>query len=140
MNYQIEMPRQSFDGLCMFLQQWAEIYAQPGAVVFKGSLRKRQKGPAGAVVRESAGIGDAKAISKRYDMACHALGRSRVRKNDAMLDLRDLVEEEMEALVFVADMAKLKPQQTRVMLRIKQELQEFLKLPAMVRLALAAKD
>lgn len=140
MNYQIEIPRQSFDGLCMFLQNWAEIYSQPGAVVFRGSLRQRTGSKGSAVVADPNGVGDAAAIAKRYDTASHALGRSRVTKTTAILDLRDLEDVEMEALDFVAKVAKLKPQQTQVMERIKRELREFRALPAMVRIALAAKD
>lgn len=140
MNYQIEIPRQSFDGLCMFLQNWTEIYSQPNAVVFRGSLRQKTGSKGSAVVSDSTGVGDAAAIAKRYDTARHALGRSRVTKAAAFLDLRDLEDVEMEALDFVSKVAKLKPQQTQVMERIKRELREFRALPAMVRIALAAKD
>lgn len=139
MNYQIEFPRKSFDGLCRFLQQWAEIYVQPGAVLFRGSIRMKFL-TAGAVVPESAGLGDAHDVAMRYDTARHALGRCKVGKQSAIVDLRDLDDDEMDALDFVARVAKLKPQQTQVMERMKRELRTFRALPAMVRIALAAKD
>ena len=142
MNYKIEIPRKSYDGLCAFLQQWGEIYSQPGAVVLRGSLRseRKKRGHASAVVRSTAGCGDAVAVALRYNTARCGLGRAKVLKTVAILDLRDLTEEEMDAMEFVSKVAMLKPQQIQVMVRIKDDLREFVKMPAMMRLAVAAQD
>jgi hypothetical protein len=141
MNYQIDIPRQTFDGLCAFLQNWGEVYSQPGAMVFKGTMRShRRHGKGSAFIHKDTGEGDANAVAIRFNTALCGLGRSSVRKNDAILDLRDLNEEEMDAMLFVTQNAVLKAQQTRAMNRVAKGIQEFMALPAMVRIALAAKD
>ena len=141
MNYKIEIPRKSYDGLCAFLQMWGDVYSVSGAVVLRGSLRsERKRGRGSAVVHSTAGCGDAGAIALRYNTARCGLGRAKVLKNVAILDLRDLTEAEMDAMEFVSKVAMLKPQQTQVVERIKFEVHEFLKMPAMMRLAVAAQD
>ena len=142
MNYKINIPRKTFDGLCSLLQHWGDVYAQPNAVVLRGSLRteRRKKGRASAIVHSSTGCGDASAVSKRYNAALLGLGRSKVMKNEALLDLRDLSEVEMDAMEFVAKVAMLLPQQQQVLVRVNKAVEEFLKMPAMLRLAIAAQD
>lgn len=139
-SYKISIPRQTYDGLVGFLQRWGKLYGMPGAVVFRGTLRSQSKKGCGAVVHQSVGVGDAAAISKRYNTATCGLGRALVKKTEAILDLRDLTEEEMDAMHFVAQVAMLKPQQERVMVRVTATITAFLALPAMMRLALAAAD
>jgi len=142
MNYKINIPRKTFDGLCSFLQHWGDVYAQPNAVVLRGSLRteRLKKGHASGVVNSNTGCGDAAAVSKRYTCALHGLGRSKVMMKEALLDLRDLGEEEMEAMEFVSKVALLLPQQQQVLVRVREALVEFRKMPAMLRLAIAAQD
>jgi len=142
MNYKIHIPRQSFDGLVSFLQHWGEIYSLPNAVVLRGSLRSERKtrGRASAVVHATAGCGSAQAVALRYNYARCGLGRSKVMADEALLDLRDLSDEEMEAMEFVGKVAMLLPQQTSVLQRINEAVVEFRKMPAMLRLAIAAQD
>jgi len=140
-NYRIEMTRQTFDGLCAFLNQWGAIYAIHGAVVLRASVRsERQDRRATSVVDNVTGIGDAASVSRRYNTALCGLGRSKVLKSRAILDLRDLTEEELDALVFVAQCAVLKKQQKRAVERIEAEAREFILLPAMMRIAVAAAE
>lgn len=134
MNYTIVIPRKTFDGLCRHLELWGGIYSAPGAVVFKGMMRN-EKGQGDAVSRN-----DACAVALRFNTARNGLGRCRVTKTEAFLDLRDLSEEEQDALLFVTKMAKLKPQQIQVLERFQQALLDWLKLPAMMRIAIAAAD
>lgn len=134
MNYTIDIPRKTFDGLCRHLQLWGQIYSAPGAVVLKGMMRN-ERGQGDAVSRH-----DAPAVALRFNTALNGLGRCRVTKAEAFLDLRDLSEEEQDALLFVTKLARLKPQQTKVLERFQQALIEWLKLPAMMRIAIAAAD
>jgi hypothetical protein len=143
MNYRIQIPRKTFNGLCAYLQHWGRIYSVPGAVVLKGMLRQeraKRVRVAGAVLQQRDGLGDASAIALRFNTACNGLGRCKVTSEEAILDLRDLSEEEQDALLFVSKVAALKPQQTQVMERFKRALVEWEKLPAMMRIALAAQD
>ena len=135
MNYTIDMPRKTFDGLCAYLQCWGGIYSIPGAVVLKGSIRQRGH-VAGAVAEDL----EADLIASSYNVALNSLGRCRTTKTQAFLDLRDLSEDEQNALTFVSRFARLKPQQTKVLVRFESTLSDFLNLPAMVRIALSAKE
>jgi hypothetical protein len=137
MEYRIEIPRTSFDGLCRFLQQWARIYSEPNAVVLRGSLRNPFGAVATSVMDSPTG---AAWLSAHYTQAANALGRSKVTKTTAVLDLRDLEDEETQAIGLVAHVALLRGPQTRVMDRLAKETAAFLALPDMVRIALAAVD
>lgn len=141
MNYRVQMTRNTFDGLCAFLNRWSTIYAMPGAVILRGSVRSERQGRrATAVVDTLTGLGDAASLAKRYNTALCGLGRSKVTKNYAVVDLRDLTELELDAILFVAKCAVLKPQQKKAVERIQKEMDEFLKMPAMMRIAIAAAD
>lgn len=133
-KYKIEIPRKTYDGLCAYMQQWGDVYRQPGAVVFRGMLRKQKYLNASAVASDVT----AQELCLRFTNTLHGLGRAKVRKNDAVLDLRDLSEEEVRDMVYVAAVAKLKAQQSACLVRIASELRLFQKLPDMVRIALAA--
>jgi hypothetical protein len=140
-KFRIDMTRKTFDGLCAFLNQWGTLYAMPGAVVLRASVRSERQGRrASGVVDSISGLGDAASVSKRYNVALCGLGRAKVMKNTAVVDLRDLTEAEIEAIVFVAQCAVLKASQQQAVERIEAEVTEFLKLPAMMRLAVAAVD
>lgn len=139
MNYHVSMTRKTFDGLCSYLQSWGQIYSQPGAVPLRGSFRSIRNGGS-AVVRGETTLGSALDVSRLFNTALCGLGRSRVLKNQATVDLRDLTEEEVEALAFVAKHVRLKAQQTKALTRILDALIEFVEMPAMLRLAIAAED
>jgi len=135
-NYKLIMPRKTFDGLCRYLQHWGQVYGRANAVVLRGSLQKSAtKIKIGAVATDV----EAGELSLTYTSALHALGRAKVETAEATIDLRDLSDKEGEALTYVYATAKLKEQQYRALDRLLVEITTFHKLPAMVRIALAAK-
>jgi len=142
MNYKIHIPRQSYDGLVSFLQRWGEIYSLPGAVVLRGTIRSEltTQCRGSAVVHATADCSDAQVVALHYNYARCALGRSKVMADEALLDLRDLSDEEIEAMEFVGKVAILLPQQTSVLRRISEAIVEFRQIPAMLRLAISAQD
>jgi len=143
-TYRIEMTRKTYDGICSYLQGWGDFYASSEiTVVLRGSIRSNRHaggGATGLVVGSRMGLGDPKAISKRFNTARIGLGRAHVGKNTVTVDLRELTDPELDALQFAASSAKLKPQQTRALVRIENTAREFKQLPPLVRIALAGVD
>ena len=136
-NYKIEIPRKTYDGLCAYMSRWGGVYNQPGAVVFRGMLRRKETtGTAPAV---ASGV-TAQELCQHFLRTLHGLGRAKVRKRDAVLDLRDLSEDEVRSMIYVASTAKLKAQQANCLDRISAEIRAYQKLPDMVRIAIAAAD
>lgn len=133
----IEMPRTSFDGLCRFLQQWSRVYAEPSATVLRGSMRDPFGPIANSVMDSPTG---AAWLAAHYSVAANAFGRAKVTKTTAVLDLRDLDDEETMSISIVAQVAALRGPQTRVLDRLAKETTAFLALPDMVRIAIAAVD
>jgi hypothetical protein len=134
-KYEVDIPRSTFDGLARFLQEWGRIYSQPNAVVLRGSLNK----PFEPVAAQFYEPGGAAKLADTYAMAANALGRCKVMKEKAVLDLRVLEDEEMIALEVVWQVAHLRPPQTRALKRVAEDSVRFRELPEMVRIALAAK-
>lgn len=134
-KYEVEIPRTTFDGLVAFLQQWSRIYSEPNAVVLRGSLRD----PFGPIANALVSIeGGAQRLADYYNMAANALGRSKVTKTKAILDLRDLDDEEIDTLTIVTQVAPLRGAQVRALTRVSLEASSFRSLPDMVRVALAS--
>ena len=133
-NYKTEIPRKTYDGLCAYMQQWGEIYGQPGAVVLRGMLRQKNYGSANAI---ASGVTAAE-LCDHFTNTLHGLGRAKVLKAKAVLDLRDISEAEMRSMIYVAATAKLKAQQAQCLERVTSELRTYQQLPDMVRIALAA--
>jgi len=136
-KYTLTMPRKTFDGLCRYLQHWGQVYGRANAVVLRGPL---QKGATKIKIGALATDVEAGGLSLTYTSALHALGRAKVKLTEAIIDLRDLSDEESEALTYVYATAKLKEQQYRALERLRKEITVFQELPAMVRIAIAAKD
>lgn len=136
-NFKLSMPRKTYDGLCRYLDHWGQIYGQANAAVLRGSLRKGvSKVKCGAVATDV----DAKDLSRTYGSALGALRRAVVKTDVAVVDLRNLSEEESAALHFVYGTAKLLEQQYRALDRLYEESRIFRELPEMVRVAIAALD
>lgn len=141
--YKVEMTRKTYDGICAYLQTWGSFYAQPTVtMVLRGSIRGgAKKGIAtGLVVEGDVGWGDPKAVARRFNTALGGLGRAIVKKDSAVVDLRDLSDPQLEAFQFAAKSAALKPQQTRALKRIEEVAVQFKQLPPLVRIALAGVD
>jgi len=142
-TYKVEMTRKTYDGICAYLQTWGGFYSQPTiTMVLRGSVRGgAKKGVAtGLVVEGDTGWGDPQAIAKRFNTALCGLGRADVHQTKAVVDLRDLSDEQLEAFQFAAEAARLKPQQVRALKRIEAAAREFKQLPPLVRIALAGVD
>lgn len=143
MDFVVEIPRNTYDGLCSFLQRWGQVYSQPNAIVLRGSLYNPFSDVAEQFNEPRAGAGSnpggATRLAAYYLTALHALGRAKVQKTCATLDLRDLEEEEEQAFLIAAQVATLRPSQRRTLTRLANTARQFMNLPAMVRIALAAK-
>lgn len=135
-KYEIDIPRTTYDGLARFLQEWGRIYSQPNAVVLRGSLN----GPFDPVATQFNEPGGAAKLAGVYATAANALGRCKVMKEKAVLDLRVLEDEEIDALSIVGHVARLRSSQLRVLKRVSETASDFRALPEMVRIALAAMD
>jgi hypothetical protein len=140
MEYKIEIPRTTYDGMCGFLQRWSDIYSVDGVVILRGSLRNPYGTEASTLFTPATPNGDAKALALTYTTALHALGRAKVMKASVLFDLRDLEDDEVVALEFCSSVAMLRAPQTRVLERLARSTRAFNALPAMVRLAIAASD
>jgi hypothetical protein len=143
MEFRIGMTRKTYNAVCNYLQRWSRIYSLPGVnTVLAGSIRKSAlpKQRKSGVILGDSGISDAKALAKRFDCALHGLGRAHVTKTLVRLDLRDLTETEIEALILMARVANLKGMQRKALERIEEGIRKFNELPALVRLAAMAAD
>lgn len=141
MDFKIDMTRKTFDAVCQYLQNWSTCYSLPGlTTVLAGSVRKDalDRCRASGFIETDSGLGDAKALAKRFDMALHGMGRAHVTQTTAILDLRDLAEGEIEALILMARVATLKGMQRKALERIRDGFREFDELPPLVRLAAMA--
>ena len=143
MKYRINMTRKTYDALVRYMNRWSRLYSLPGVTcVLAGSVRKsaltaqRKTG----FVTSDAGIGDAKSFAKRFDYALHGLGRAHVTKTTVKLDLRDLLEQEIDALILMGRVASLKGMQRKALERVEDSIREFHQLPPLVRLAVMAED
>lgn len=143
MQYKISMTRKTYDTLVRYMSQWGSLYKLPGVTsVLAGSLRKGalEKKCAQAFVDSTTGLGDAKALALRFDCAAHGLGRAHVTSTVVKLDLRDLLAEEIDALVLMSRIANVKGMQAKALIRIRELLKEFRDLDPLTRLAIMAED
>jgi hypothetical protein len=140
MNYGVTMPRKTYNDICAALQKWSAIYALPGAVVMRGSLRGSSGGIADGVIDSGIWGGGADMLAQHYQLALRALGRAKVALNLVLLDLRDLSDDELDSILLVTQCIRLQPGQAQVLDRLSALIHDFVELPAMVRVALSAGD
>jgi hypothetical protein len=139
MELKIKIPRTTYDGVCQFIDTWMRTYRTPGAAVLRGGFRSAF-GTFATKVFESGPLGDAALVAGIYNTALNALGRARVGKTEVVLDLRDLTQPEVDALVVVTENVALRPAQVRALKRVSATIKAFDALPEMMRIAVAMSD
>jgi hypothetical protein len=142
-EYRISMTRSTYDALVRYMTCWSTLYALPGVeCVLAGSVRKSAlpKGKLTGFIVGDVGISSAKCLAKRFAGALHGLGRAHATKTVVKIDLRDLLEAEIDSLILLARIANLKGMQRKALERIETSIREFKQLPPLVRLACMAAD
>ena len=142
-EYRITMTRKTFDALVSYMTRWSVLYSLEGVTsVLAGSVRKSAlpKGEKTGFLLGDTGISDAKSLAKRFEGALHGLGRAHVTATLVKIDLRDLLEKEIDSLIVVGRIANLKGMQRKALERIEAAISEFKQLPPLVRLACMADD
>lgn len=133
----VSIKRTTYDGLCAYLQKWSDIYKQPGAMVLVGTIRN----PFSAVARAYTDVvGGAGRLAEVFEASLNGLGMSKVGLNETRLDLRDLTEDQGGALQVTAYLAKLRPAQTRAMEDLSKRINDYMTLPDMIKIAIAASE
>jgi hypothetical protein len=136
MSFLVRLPRSTYNVFCRYLQEWEYIYRVPGSVVLPGCFRKF-----GVLTNEDlARAFSSEQLSDSFSIVLHALGQAKVLVHHVVIDLRDLDDEELAELEMISRVVAVGRKHEIELERSSFTVRAFRRLPAMVRIAIAAKD